>query len=223
MLAILKKESINLFKSFKSIFIILFFGLFSYFISNFLSSSVQLIDKSSFYASIRLLVFLLGYLFVSILSHNCINKEIETKTIRLTITKISRIDFLIGKLLGTMLFWIACLLISFLMISIMGKVFDISILFMLIVTMIYFISIVLLLSTIITKSSLTNFIGLVLGLLIPILGLWLTMGGSTNLDFLKLLFPYYYVLKGMAYMFIPLGISLILNIISIRILSRKDL
>ena len=84
MISVAKNEFLNLIKSVKAVIVILVFVLFSFYISNFLIKSSHLnTGKAAAYSSLRLLVFVLGYLFASILSHNTINREIEQRTGRL--------------------------------------------------------------------------------------------------------------------------------------------
>ncbi len=224
MLCIAMKEFKNLICSIKSIIIIMIFVLFSYYISDFLANSINSnSDKGAAYSSIRLLVFVLGYLFASILSHNAINKELELKTIRLVITKVSRLKFWMGKFLGVYCFWFVCLTISYLLISIMSSQIDIEVYIMILCIMAYFVSFVLMMSTIIAKSSLSNFLGLVVGIALPGFGLWITLSEQKVFSFVKYLFPYFYILKGNAYIIIPLLISFIMAAFSYIIFRRKEI
>lgn len=219
------KEFKNLIFSIKSIIVILIFALFSFYIADFLAKTLNATNdnKSAAYSSIRLLVFIFGYLFASILSHNSINKEVELKTARFVVTKVSRLSFLLGKYIGTCLFWFFCLTISYMIISIMSKQFDFEVYIMVLVVMVYFVSLVLMISTLIDKSSLSNFLGLIIGIAFPILGLWVTLNESKPFSFMKYLFPYYFILKGAIYIVIPLIISFIMMALSCIIFKRKEL
>lgn len=224
MSSVIKNEFLSLMKGVKSIIIIMIFVLFSYYISDFFSVNSQLVDnKEAAYSSIRFLVFVLGYLFSSILSHNTINKEIELKTVRLVITKISRTEFWLGKYLGNILFWLLCLTISYVVISFMSNQIDIEIYIMILGVMQYFVSFVLLMSTLIEKTSLSNFLGLIFGLGVPIFGLWVTLTKNPILGFIKYIFPYYYILKGGFYIIIPVGISIMMIGIALMVFKKKEL
>lgn len=227
MLAVAKNELLKHFKSIKSIIIILIFVLVSYYTSKFFKTNISSLgfkDANAFYSVIRLMVFLLGYIFASTLSFNCINKEIELKTIRLVINKISKIKFFLGKFIGVALFWFLCLFISFLIISILANTFSLNIFFMILICMFYFIAIVFFLSTVIEKQSISNFMGIIFGFAIPILGLWSSISNSNFfLKVIKYIFPYYYLLNGGFYLIGPIIIGCILIVISILILNRKDL
>lgn len=220
--AITKKEFFNLLKSVKAIVIILLFSGGSFWVSNSLAKTVGQLAAGEYYSSLRLLVLFFGYLFATILSHSCLNNEVESKTIRLLLSKVSRASIVIGKLLGALLFWSVCLFVSFVFVSVIGRVWHVSELFIVFVTMAYFNSIVLLLSAVINKSSQTNFIGLILALAIPGLGLYTTLTAHSRLHILQYLFPYYYLLQGVVYMVIPLIFAVILTGCSVWVISRKD-
>lgn len=226
MLVVAKNEFFKLFKSIKSILIILIFICTSYFTAKYFTNNIfesSSNNGSPYYSSLRFCVFILGYIFVSTLSHDCINKEIESQTIRLVISKISRKDFLLGKFIGITFFWCVCILISSLCIILISSVVEIKTIVTMILTCIYFISIVILTSCLIPKSSMTNFIGIVLGFIIPGLGLYCYFTENRFWGIFKYLFPYYYAMNMNA-------TSIVIGIISIGIISisyfligRKDL
>lgn len=139
----MKEEFLSTVKSTRTIIIISIFVLFSYSMSKYIigvSASVTS-GMSAAYSSIRLLVFLMGYLFVSILSHSTLNKEIETGSIKFVASKISRNQIILGKLAGIFLFWLICLTSSFVVISLMTRQLDISALIVLLITIFYYISV----------------------------------------------------------------------------------
>lgn len=142
MWAITKREFWNLIKSVRALIIILLFSAGSIWVTNSLSKVSGQLDVEEYYASLRLLVLIFGFLFATILSHSCFNGEVETKTIRLLLTKVSKTSIVIGKMLGASLFWLVCLTGSFIFISAVGKVFHPSELFIAFSTMAYFNSII---------------------------------------------------------------------------------
>ncbi len=224
MISVAKNEFLNLIKSVKAVIVILVFVLFSFYISNFLIKSSHLnTGKAAAYSSLRLLVFVLGYLFASILSHNTINREIEQRTGRLIVTKISRKSFLLGKFIGNLMFWFVSITVSYILISIMSNQQDGEVYFMTLSTMIYFVGLVLLLSTAVNKTSMSNFLGVFLGIAIPGIGIWITLDEKHILGFTKYIFPYFYILKGGAFMLIPDLIAIIWVIIALIIIKRKEL
>lgn len=225
MLVVAKNEFFKLFKSIKSILVILVFICTSYYTAKHFSNSIfeSSSNGSPYYSSLRFCVFILGYIFVSTLSHDCINGEIESQTIRLVISKISRKDFLLGKFIGITLFWCACILISSLCIILISSVIEIKTIITMILTCIYFISIVILNSCIIPKSSMTNFIGIVLGFIIPGVGLYCYFTENALLGIFKYLFPYYYAMNMNVTVIIIGIISAGIISISYFLISRKDL
>ena len=101
--------------SFRSIFFILLFiilGISLERLFSMTSTEIGFIDNEtyagSFFVVIKFAVILLGYLFSSILSHNCINRETGNKSARLVISKVSKVDYIIGKYLANAL-WTAIL------------------------------------------------------------------------------------------------------------------
>lgn len=224
MISVAKNEFFNLIKSVKAVIIILIFVMFSLYISDFLIKSAEFnTGKVAVYSSLRLLVFVLGYLFASILSHNTINREVEQRTGRLIVTKISRNSFLMGKFVGNLTFWFVCITVSYVLISIMSNQQDVEVYFMTLSTMTYFVGLVLLISTLINKTSMSNFLGLFLGLAMPGIGIWITLAERHVLGFTKYIFPYFYILKGGAFMLIPVLIAIIWIIIALIIIGKKEL
>jgi ABC-2 type transport system permease protein len=225
MLIIAKNEFLKLFKSIKSILTVLVFTLTSYYTAGYFSNNAfnSVAGKGSpYYSSLRLLIFIFGYLFVTILSHDCINREIELQTIRLITSKVSRLSFILGKFFGIACFWLVCLSISTLSIILVCNKFELSTIFMLFLTCIYYISITILISCIIKKSSMTNFIGLLISFAIPIFGLYCSLSQKKSLSIFSYLFPYYYVLQGDVKIVIILIISIICIMASYLIINRKD-
>lgn len=109
-------------------------------------------------------------------------------------------------------------------ISVIAKTFSMDIYLIIIICMFYFICIVMFVSTLLEKQSLTNFLGIVIGFLIPLLGLYSTISNSKGVfKIIKYIFPYYYILKQGCYLVVPILIGLILIITSLKILDRKDL
>lgn len=224
MVSVAKNEFFNLIKSVKAVIIILIFVLFSFYISNFLIKSSELnARQGAVYSSLRLLVFVMGYLFASILSHNTINREIEQRTGRLIVTKISRNSFWLGKFVGNLMFWFVCITSSYILISIMSNQLDVTVYFMTLSIMLYFVALVLLVSTVIDKTSMSNFVGLFLGIAMPGIGMWVTLDEKNVLGFAKYVFPYFYILKGGAFMLIPVLIAMIWLLISLIIIRKKEL
>ena len=222
MWAITKREFWNLIKSVRALIIILLFSAGSIWVTNSLSKVSGQLDVEEYYASLRLLVLIFGFLFATILSHSCFNGEVETKTIRLLLTKVSKTSIVIGKMLGASLFWLVCLTGSFIFISAVGKVFHPSELFIAFSTMAYFNSIILLVSVVTAKPSRSNFVGLIFALLLPGLGLYATLTATSPLHFLQYFFPYFYLLQGVEFMGVTMIFSTLITCVAVLLVKGRD-
>lgn len=223
MLSIARNELLKNLKSIKSILVILIFAALSFLVSKALKGFMNG-NLEGLYSTLKILVFILGYLFVSIISHDAINREVEMQTIRLIITKISKRKFIIGKFIGILFFWIICILISFTIISISAKTFNIVNFSLLISCIFYYIGVTIFLSTIIDRTTISNFLGLFISIVLPAGGLYITT--TTNVfKFLKWIFPYAYIefsQKNNLYIAGPIVIGMIFLIVSLIILDKKD-
>jgi ABC-2 type transport system permease protein len=232
MLAICKKEFFALFRGYKSVFILVVFIGFSYFIAdvvgenlNHLSSDgLSQIEMGSPYAAgLRFLVIGLGFLFVCLLSHDIVNKEIETQTIRFLVTKSSRSSIILGKYLGIVLFWSTILCLSYIPIVFVSKTIDIHLLGSLVCFVSFVISWTILLSTIIYRSSYTLLVGIITSILYPVVGVLSLAKNGVIWGILRYLTPYYYLLLKGYWILLPLLISLLLVFVATIIFARKDL
>ncbi|WP_405100297.1 ABC transporter permease [Oceanobacillus sp. FSL H7-0719] len=230
MVHILKREFIDSFKSVRAILMILFITFISYQAASAIKDYPGLVDElisegntSVYIASLAMIVLVLGFLFVFATSHDVINKEIELRTMRLLVTKQSRLEIILGKFLGTYLFWIFTLSISFIIISVIAGDFFAGDYFRVISFMFYIVSFVLLLSTIIPRAKVTMFVGILLGIFLPIIGMTSIFSEKSYLIILKYLLPFYYMDGSYLLAFVPIGIGVIYLVIALGILQRKDL
>ncbi|HLQ96810.1 MAG TPA: ABC transporter permease subunit [Pseudogracilibacillus sp.] len=231
MIHVVKQEFIHSFKSIRSILIILFMTVVSYQSASFIQENDTFIqqaigmneDESALYTVvIVLLIGFFGFLFVFATSHDVINKEIEMGTMRLLVTKVSRIEVLTGKLIGTMLFWIVTMSISFAALTMIAGSWFPKDYMQSLVFIFYIVSFVLLISTLIPKSTLSMFLGIIFGITLPIVGLTATIIDRWYLSPFKYVLPYHYLDGPIFLMIIPLGISCIYILIAIYLLQRKD-
>jgi ABC-2 type transport system permease protein len=227
MLAIMQKEFTALFKSFKSLAVIFFFLIITFAISRSFHQNLSFLqqsgsDTSPYVSSIRGLLIFFGFLFGMTLSHDSINREIESQTIRYLVPKINRQSIIIGKFLGILFFWIVSITISFSVISIYAKKIYLIDYIQMIGYIGYVISLTILLSMVVRKSTYTMFIAVFLGILLPGLGLWTTFTPS-HWGVVKYLFPFYYILDHSVKNMIPFVFSALFLIITISIFTRRDL
>jgi ABC-2 type transport system permease protein len=246
MYTIMWKEFFSLLKSFKSIAVVAFFILVTFLMSRFFSNFPILFfrgDMSPFLLSILFLVGAFGFLFGLSLSHDTLNREIESQTIRYLVTKTPRTNLIIGKSLGIYLFWIFSITVSFLIISYYAESFFVFNYIQLLCFMAYVVGLTVLLSFFIKKTTYSMFISVILGILIPALGAWMTMikvdwdtlmftlpvnQTSGNFlyfipYFLKFLLPYYYFNLQNALSLMPLFLGVLFIIIVIILFKRSDL
>lgn len=99
------------------------------------------------------------------------------------------------------------------------KVFDVSELITNTVTLIYYNSIIILLSVVMKRGVASNFLGLVVGIVLPFIGLY-TMAKNSILRFL---FPYSYIFKLDWNTLVPIILSVAIIGIAIAIFKRMDL
>lgn len=230
MITICLHEFKNLFKSIRSVLIILLMlgvTLGTASILGMFTEEIQTSRMGGIYmAGLYALLLITGPLFVTSLSHDVINRETHSRTIRFLVTKTSRDQIVLGKFLGVLLFWFTCLFIFVLLLIPFAKTFYYIELLDLIIFITYFISLSLFLSTIISKPGLTMFIGIILSVILPILGLWGISSPENNvLKIINFITPYYYLSQEstvLVYIMLPIY-SALLVISSLFILRRRDL
>lgn len=226
MRAVFWRECRHQFFSFRSVFFVFLFVVLGFSLNQlFALTSVEIggIDNKtyagSFYVIIKLAVMLLGYLFASILSHSSINRETERKSVRLVISKISRTEYVTGKFLANVMFWVICFVLIYGCLFLKYKVFDVGELITNTVMMIYYNSITILLSVLVKRGAASNFLGLVVGIALPFAGLY-TMAKNS---FLRFLFPYSYIVKLDWNTLMPIIFSAIFVGTAIAVFKRMDL
>lgn len=228
MFAITKHEFFSLLKSVKSIVIIVFFTIVTFYASKFFAHNDLIMSQTNsdsvYTSTIKFLFFFLGFVFISSVSHDILNKEIEMETIRLLTVKTSRFNILLGKFLGVYCFWILCATICFFITFLFSGKWPIYDYISIAIFLFYAIAFTFLLSIVIPKSSLTMLLGIILGFIIPILGLVATFkNGIWYLLPFKYILPYFYILKTGIFMIVPLLIGVLMIFLSFVLLKRKDL
>lgn len=194
-----KREFMSLFKGVKSLIVIAILLVTSYYsakFANLLASGIELSAKEAeniHTVGLLGLLLLLGQLFIAGLSHDTINRETHERTMRFLVTRTSRTSIVLGKFLGIWLFWFICLIISFLIISMFAQKIDIFIFSQTMSLVTYQISLTILLSVLIPKPGFTMFLGIVVGLSFPILGLWVVFTSNVWVSWTKYITPFYYL------------------------------
>lgn len=178
MLAIAKHEFWQLFKSFKSIVVILILIGSSYYASKYGADLIQLFndgkdDKGFYYSGLALVTILFGPLFAFSLSHDVLNREVSNKTIRFLLTRTSHANILAGKVIGVLAFWFVCIALSCTVIIMYAKHFDFYIVLQVLMLMLFSVTLTFLLSAVITKPFMSMFLSTIFGIALPIISLLL--------------------------------------------------
>lgn len=229
MFAIMWREFLSSFKSIKSIVTILIFlgislGL-SKLVSNFYEPIRSLgIEGAPYAIAIIFMTILISPFFIFTLSHNAINEEIKSSTVRFIATKTKRVNIIMGKFLGLMLFWCVTLSISTLISIVYSHHFYILELFISLIFISYYLSLSILISTFVINTTLTNFLGIALSLIMTILGVWSVASSNILLKIYSYITPYHYYFSTNKYltMFV-LIFTLIFLITSIIKFQARDL
>lgn len=196
-----KIEFISLFKGIKSVIIVMMLLATSYYSAKFsdlLTSGMELTAKETeniHTVGLLTLIVLFGQLFVMGLSHDSLNRETHERTIRFLVTRTSRTSIILGKFLGIWLFWLICLMISFLLISIFSQKIDVFIFSQIMSLLTYQIGLTILLSVLIPKPGFTMFLGIMVGLAFPIIGFWVSFTSNVWVSWMKFINPYYYLIR----------------------------
>lgn len=199
MYIISKREFFSLFKGIKSIIIIAILFVTSYYsakFSNVLMGEIKFTAREAeniHTLGLLVLILLFGQLFVMSLSHDAVNRETHERTMRFLVTRTSRSSIILGKFFGIWLFWFFCLTVSFLLISIFAQKIDVFVFLQTMSVLTYEIVLTILLSVIISKPGFTMFLGIVIGLIFPILGVWIAFTSNVWVSWMKFITPFYYL------------------------------
>lgn len=228
LIALCIREFKSLFKSIRSIIIITLLFLVTLGTAKLLDNLNSKVENfginNDYMLGLVSLLMLVGPLFVLSLSHDIINSETSSKTMRFLVTKTSRDKIILGKFFGVTIFWFLCLLISTLLIIPFSKTFYFREFIEIFLFLSYFIGLTIFLSTIINRPRLSMFISLILAITLPIIGI---LGLASNeyliLNIVNFFTPYYYISKeefiSPYFILILTTLFIYLSIINIR---KKD-
>ena len=229
MFTICFREFKDLFKSIRSIIVILIIFGVTLGVAKILSQFGDQIKSfglgnNVYAAGLLTLLLIAGPLFVTSLSHNVINQELHSRTIRFLATKISRDKIVFGKFLGVLLFWIVCLLTALLLVVPFSKAFYFPEFVQAVIYISYFIGMTILISTIITKPSITMFLGIAIAIIMPVLGIWGTVSENIFLKIASHITPYfYYTQENTSYTYFVAFFPVIFLLLTIFIMRKKEL
>lgn len=230
MIGVCLREFQSLFKSVKSVIIIVVFAGLSILAINILSSFSEMLVEfgidNVYLAGVMIVIQLLGPIFVMSISHDVLNQECHNRSIRFIVTKISRDKVIIGKFLGISLFWMLCMLSAWMIAFAYTSHFDLQSLIQAYIFLSYFIALSIFLSTIIPKPTFTIFAGVLIGLSMPVIGLWSSLD-ETNpyIMIIGLLTPYVYF-QNEQYAILPyvvIVLTIVLLMMTILLFRKRDL
>ncbi|MCP3029852.1 ABC transporter permease [Halobacillus sp. A1] len=226
MWAICFRECKDLFKGFKPVLIIsilLGMAMVSTRLGAAFPDEIEGVTQKEMYTSgLTLTITLFGILFVFALSHSVMNKEIESKTIRFLVTKTSRDRILLGKFMGTVLFWLIIIGTCFAFITLTSRMIHLTNYIEIMIFLLYSISAAFLLSNTVPKSNQSMFIGLILALAIPGLSLWAYFSERWYVMWLKYVTPYYYTDLAFPLQGVPLLFAALFIALSLYLFKRRD-
>lgn len=166
--------------------------------SDLLTSGIELTAREAeniHTVGLLILILFFGQLFVMGLSHDSLNRETHERTIRFLVTRTSRTSIILGKFLGIWLFWLICLTTSFLLTSIFSQKLDVFIFTQTMSLLTFQICLTILLSVLIPKPGFTMFLGIMVGVAFPIIGLWVSFTSNVWVSWMKFITPYYYLIR----------------------------
>ncbi|MEK3807190.1 MULTISPECIES: ABC transporter permease [unclassified Metabacillus] len=230
MIAICRREFLSLFKSMKSVIFILIITGMTFLIGDVMSGIPpqeleELGLKNGYISGLMFLMYFFGPLFVTSLSHDIINRETQSRTMRFLITKVKRDDIVLGKFFGITAFWTACLFAALVLISIFTQSFYLLPFIENIVFLSYFIALSLLMSIIIGRPALTMFSGIILSIALPVIGIWgLVSDSNMIINILSVFTPYYFFsfTDTPALSYLTLILTLLMVMGSVIIFRKRD-
>ncbi|WP_281882978.1 ABC transporter permease [Paenibacillus sp. YYML68] len=228
MLGIVIKEYTSLIKGIKSMLLAAFITLISIWAARFITSNALFQSEvgsaeSTALAGLSFILVAFGALFVYILSHDIINRDIELQRIRLLVTKTSRRNIVLGKFLAVWLFWLSITTITFVIVSIMTKTFLIQELLLLWVFLAFHTSVVVLVSTLIVNHAYTVMTSLILGIAMPIAGVWSMFNTTAVAQVVRYGLPYYFMSDNHGWLMIAVLEALLMLVVAVKVLERKEL
>lgn len=227
MFSIAFQEFKQLLLSFKALVIVLVIAGSAFFVSDVINNLGDDLQKSlgseGATLGVAINVFIFGFVFIAALSHDTINREISSKTIRFLVTKTSRTKIILGKYLGILSFWVICMFLSYSLVAFSSNTLPIRSL----VDSLLFISVVIsfymFISTVFVKTNVSLFIGIISSIFVPILSVVAIYSDKIWIKPLKYITPYNYSILGGYYILMNVVLTFLLLIATITIFERKDL
>ncbi|CAJ1004039.1 MULTISPECIES: ABC transporter permease subunit [Brevibacillus] len=226
MWAVCFQECTRLLRSVKSLITVAVIVGISYWVSDLVNQVADIFSEKELAhghaLGVFVLVMLFGPLFVFGLSHDIMNRELSSRTIRFLLTRTSRASIVLGKWFGVLLFWTCCMLVTFGVLFASVRTFDANTLWQCMTLLVYSTSLALLMSIAVPRPSYTMFAGIVLGLGLPFLGLWTLVSSHATAKWIGYLTPYFYIEKGGAFTGVIWLYALLFLSASVYLFQRRD-
>lgn len=227
MLAISVQELKNLLKSLKSIILVLIIFGASYYLAKLIQSfNGQMkfgLGDDSYAVGIVLIIFVFGFLFITSLSHDSVNREISTRTMRFLVTKTSRSRIIYGKFIGIWLFWFLCIFISYTLIAFVSKKFLWLGIYDCMAFITVGISINLLFSVLLSKPAASMFFSIIFSLVFPAASFAAVYSSYPWIYWFKYLTPLYYSSLGSFFIMINYLYGIGVLYLTVHLFKRRDL
>lgn len=227
MLALWMREFNYLCKGIKSVVLLSLFVGFTYMIASlsdyfpFLTQNTE--SSSSLSGGLKFLILFFGFIFVSMVSHDTINKEIDTQTIRFLVTKTSRISIVLGKFLGILSFWILVTTLSYIPAVLKAQHIDFFDYLKLIQYLFVMVSVTIFLSSVVVKPFYSLLFGLCFGVVYPAVGMVSMIKEGFIWDQIRYISLFNYIKDTNGGLYFPFMASALLVILSIIVFQRRDL
>ncbi|MFJ5964055.1 hypothetical protein [Bacillus sp. NPDC093026] len=218
----------QLFKSTKSILTIVII----FFLSTFVSSLPFVATYQDVWQQVKdpysigneLVISLFGFFLIFLLSHDILSREIYLKTIRFLVSKTTRLNIVIGKYLGLMLFWFSCIMTTYVLNMVISHRFLFSDAFKTLTFISVGISFALFLSILFPTPQRSMFVGMLFSFLFPIISVISVFSSEWFIHWFQFMTPYYYARwrEPLTFVLINAALTTFLLIGTALLFQRRD-
>ncbi|MDM5300010.1 ABC transporter permease subunit [Bacillus pumilus] len=172
----------------------------------------------------ELVISSFGFFLIFLLSHDVLSREIHLKTIRFLVSKTTRLNIVIGKYLGLMLFWLSCIMTTYVLNMVMSHRFPFSDALKILTFISVGISFTLFLSILFPTPQRSMFVGMLFSFLFPIFSLVSVISSEWFIHWFQFMTPYYYARwsEPLTYVLINTALTTVLLIGTALLFHRRD-
>ena len=180
------------------------------------------VNEISYYLSLSFIFAIFGLIIISIQSNHIISAEEENTTIRLLITKATRLDIVLGKFLGIFLYWVVIVTIQYLLIFFKTGTIYFELYYSLISFIFFGCAFNIFISSISKTIIQSNFISLIVSILLTsiFINKWLSI--ETNFDWSIFFLPQTYLVEYYNFAILSIFVGLIFILVSYLIIRKRD-